>query len=292
MNTLTISTPTRGGPTGRLRLAGILAGLALMLTLALGASRADAQPGAQLAAPFPALTLTYTDAQGPGTATFTPQGVDPATGGTAIAVTLTQNGTTFTGNGFARQVEARRYVIAFTVVSQWGNAYYLAGTLNHDNDAVRWMGAGRYWLIGNPWVSDEWRMAGGPYASPPSRPTLSATVHLQPLVGSRVSGTVFLTALPEGATRFSLQFTGLAPGGTYTAQLHTGTRTLLSASFTNLATVTADAGGRATATGLVRYRGTEDIPLVELGDGNHVITITRSGRTVATGSIPVVQPLG
>ena len=128
----TITTPIRTST----RLGGLVVALALTLGLALGlgASRADAQPGAQLAAPFPALTLTYTDAQGPGTATFTPQGVDPATGGTAIAVTISQAGGTFSGAGFVRQVDARDYIIAFTVTSEYGESYFLAGTLARGDD--------------------------------------------------------------------------------------------------------------------------------------------------------------
>ena len=293
--TLSSITLSRGaGRSGWLRRGSLLAALALALTvaLALGARRADAQPRPQLVGGFPPLVLTYTDAQGPGAVTLTPQGPDQASGGTAIAVTLTQNGIRYTGGGFVRPGELGGYVLDVTVTGPYGESYQLSGTLIHDQDGVRWRGHGRWWATWNRTITDEWRMAGGPYAESPSRPTLSTTVRLEPTTKAAVSGNVTLTALPEGETRFELTLSRLLPGKAYTVQLHAGSVGLPSASFTNLVTVNADAFGQAAASGLVRFRGTEDIALLDIADGNHHITVVGFGRTVAVGSIPALQPLG
>ena len=135
-------------------------------------------------------------------------------------------------------------------------------------------------------------MAGGPFAESPSRPTLSAAVRLDPVAGSRVNEVATLTAQPGGATRFELQISGMVPGMTYGIQLHASSPALPSASSTQVATVQADAFGRATASGLVRFRGTEAMLLLGIADGNHVITVVGFGQTVAVGAIPVLQPLG
>jgi hypothetical protein len=219
-------TPTsiirRRGRTGWLRLSGLLAALTFSITLGpISAGRGYAQPSPQLSGGFPALTLTYTDAQGPGQATITPQGPDGATGGTAIAVTLIQNGITYSGAGFVRQVEARGYVTAFTLTGGSWESYVLRGMLIRDGDGVRWRGRGRWWALWNPAIGDEWRMAGGPYAAPPSRPPLVASVRLAPVAGARVSGLATLTALPDGETRFDLALNGLAPHVPHVVQLHT-----------------------------------------------------------------------
>ena len=282
----------RRGRAGWLRLGGLLAALTLTVALGRGAARADAQPSPQLVAGFPALSLSYDDPQGPGAATITPQGPDEATGGTAIAVTIAQAGGTFTGAGFVRQVDARGYIIAFTVSGEYGDSYFLSGTLTRGDDGVRWRGHGRYRAVWNSGLTGEWHMAEWPVIEPSPRPQLATNVRLDPVGNSGVRGVTALTALPEGETRFELAVTGLLPGKAYGIQLHAGTPALPSASVTTLATVNADAWGRATASGLVRFRGTEDIPLLDVTDGNHIITVVGFGQTVALGSIPTLQPLG
>ena len=292
MSTTSTTTSTRGRRTGLLRLGGLLAALALTITLGFGASRAAAQPSVQLGGGFPALSLNYTDPQGPGSATITPQGPDDATGGTAIAVTIAQATGTFSGAGFVRQVEPRGYIIAFTVTGGAGDSYFLSGTLTRGDDGVSWRGHGRYHAVGNPAVSYEWHMADWPVIQPAPRPQLMTTVRLDPTAGSTVSGVITLVALPEGETRFELNLAGLLPGNAYSIQLHAGSPAQPSASFTQVTTVNADAFGRANASGLVRFRGTEDIALLDIADGNHFLSVVGFGQTVAVGAIPALQPLG
>ena len=290
----------RARRTGALRLGGLVAALALTVALGLGTARADAQPapqlvpqpGPQLIGGVPVLSLTYTDAQGPGTVTIIPQGPDAASGGTAIAMMLTQNGISYSGGGFVRPGELGGYVLDVTVTGLYGDSYQLSGTLIHDQDGVRWRGQGRWWATWNRAITDEWRMAGGPYAESPSRPTLSTIVRLDPVAGFGVNGVAVLTALPEGETRFALALSGLLPGKAYAVQLHAGSPAQPSASFTTLVSVNADVFRRATASGLVRFRGTEAIALLDIADGNHVLTVVGFGQTVAVGSIPALQPLG
>ncbi len=169
-----ISLFRRRGRTGALRLGGLVAALALTVALGLGTARADAQPapqlvpqpGPQLIGGVPVLSLTYTDAQGPGTVTIIPQGPDQASGGTAIAVTLTQNGVSYTGHGFMRPGEQGGYVLDVTITGVYGDSYQLSGTLMHDQDRVRWRGQGRWWATWNRAITGEWSMAGGPFAQP------------------------------------------------------------------------------------------------------------------------------
>ena len=294
---MSTTTTMRRGRTGWLRLGGLLAALTFAVALGLGAARADAQPSPQQLSPqlvggFPALTLRYDDAQGPGAATITPQGPDPASGGTAIAMTLVQNDYRYTGSGFVRPGELGGYVLDVTVTGEYGDRYHLSGTLMHDQDGVRWRGHGRWWATWNRAVSGEWTMAGGPYAEQPGSPQLWTGVRLNPVRGSAVSGDVTLIALPQGATRFALELSGMAPGKAYAIQLHAGTPAQPSASVIQVAVVHADAWGRATASGLVRFRGTEDMPLLDIADGNHFLSVVGFGQTVAVGSIPALQPLG
>ena len=114
----------------------------------------------------PALTLSYTDAQGPGSARIMPQGPDPASGGTAIAMTLTQNGIDYAGRGFVRPGELGGYVLDVTITGVYGDSYHLSGTLMHDQDRVRWRGQGRWWATWDRSITGEWSMAGGPFAEP------------------------------------------------------------------------------------------------------------------------------
>jgi len=155
---------------------------------------------------------------------------------------------------------------------------------------VRWRGHGRWWATWNRAVTGEWSMAGGPFAEP--SPQLSTTIQLEPTADAAVRGVVTLVALPDGETSFELQLSGLVPGRAYGIQLQVGTPALPSASVTQVATVTADAAGRASADGLVRFRGTEPIALLEIADSHHILTVVGAGQTVAVGIIPALEPLG
>ena len=274
---------------GGWRRGGLLAALAL--TLGLSTERAQAQPGPPLAADFPALSLSYSDPQGPGSASLIPQGPDEATGGTALIVTIAQSGGVYGGTGFVRQVAEREYLLAAALRDSSGRSYFFTGTLTSDEEGVRWRGRGRYEEVGLPAVSGEWQMAEQLVIEPP-RPRLVTSVDLTPVEDTGVSGTVTLVALPEGETRFELQLAGLVLGATYSIQLHAGTPGEPSASFTELATVAADTTGRAMASGLVRFRGTEALPLLDIADGNHILTVVGAGQIVAIGVIPALQPLG
>ena len=191
-----------------------------------------------------------------------------------------------------RQLDGRTFILATSLSGEYGDSYFLAGTLRRGDDGLRWRGHGRWWAVSNRAVAGEWQMAEWPVIQPPARPQLATSVRLNPAGTAGVSGSVTLVALPEGETRFELQLAGLAPGRTYGIQLHAGTPALPSASFTQVATVHADANGRAHARGLVRFRGTKAIPLLDIADGNHVLTVVGSGQTVAVGAIPALQPFG
>ena len=291
MTHITLPTPR----TGWRRLGGLALAMTLALALAFGSTSGRAhgqQPSPQLVGGFPALSLSYSDAQGPGAATITPQGPDGATGGTAIELTVSQSTGTYSGAGFVRQLDGRTFIIAASITGDDGDSYFVSGTLARGDDGVQWRGRGRWWALSNRAISGEWQMAEWPVIQPPSRPQLATSVRLDPTAGSRVSGVVGLLALPEGETRFELQVAGLVPGNTYGVQLHAGIPSQPSASVTQVGTVQADANGRANASGLVRFRGTEAIPLLDIADGNHVLSLVGFGWTVAVGTIPALQPLG
>jgi hypothetical protein len=67
--------------------------------------------------------------------------------------------------------------------------------------------------------------------------------------------------------------------------MHANTCTQPSASFAALPKLTADAGGKATATGSILYRDTEAVALATMADGAHIIAI-QTGQMVACGVIP------
>jgi hypothetical protein len=113
----------------------------------------------------------------------------------------------------------------------------------------------------------------------------AATVQLDPVGESGVSGTATLTAAGDG-TDVVLDVEGLAPGADARATMHAGTCAVPSASFAALPDLKADATGRATATGSVLFRGTENVALATMADGEHIIAIHQAGQVVACGVIP------
>ena len=112
----------------------------------------------------------------------------------------------------------------------------------------------------------------------------AVTVRLDPVDRSGVSGTATLTAAGEG-THVELDIQGLAPGAAARASMQANTCALPSASFAALPDLQADTTGRATATGSVLFRGTENVALATMADGEHIITI-QTGQVVACGVIP------
>src|SRR5215207_3039587 len=145
MATTTIHPQSRPGRAGWRRLGGLLATLALTLVLGVSAGRAHAQqPSPQLVGGFPALSLSYSDAQGPGSARITPQGADGATGGTAIALSISQSAGTYSGTGFVRQLDGSGFIIAATITGEYGDSYFVAGTLARGPSGAQWRGHGRW----------------------------------------------------------------------------------------------------------------------------------------------------
>lgn len=112
----------------------------------------------------------------------------------------------------------------------------------------------------------------------------SVRVQLESMNGSGVSGTATLSIAGEG-TNVILDVEGLAPDAIAQATMHAGTCATPSASFAPLPELQADATGRATATGSILFRGTEDIALATMTDGEHIIVI-QTEEVVACGVIP------
>jgi hypothetical protein len=113
----------------------------------------------------------------------------------------------------------------------------------------------------------------------------AVTVRLDPAGESGVSGMATLIAAGDG-TNVALDVEGLVPGADARATMHAGTCAMASASFAALPDLKADATGRATATGSVLFRGTENVALATMADGEHIIAIQQAGQIVACGVIP------
>jgi len=117
------------------------------------------------------------------------------------------------------------------------------------------------------------------------------TAQLDSVGDSGVSGTAVLIAAGDG-TNVELDIKGLAPGVDARSTMHAGTCAMPSASFAALPDLKADATGRATATGSVLFRGTENVTLATMADGEHIIAIQAGGQVVACGVIPTLAPSG
>jgi hypothetical protein len=113
----------------------------------------------------------------------------------------------------------------------------------------------------------------------------AVTVRLDPVGKSGVNGTATLTAVGDG-TYVALDIKGLAPGADARTTMHANTCAMPSASFAALPDLQADATGRATATGSVLFHGMENVELVGMADGDHIIAIQAGGQVVACGVIP------
>jgi hypothetical protein len=138
------------------RLAVALTGVLLLSGVAIGPASAQTVSADE----FPSLTLSYRDRDGAGTVQFTNQGVDAASGGTRLAVTLQQNGRSFSGEGFARQLDRATYLGSFWLTDGTGSSYVFTGIFIRG--FAGWTAEGRYELIGSPGVGDHWTMASAP----------------------------------------------------------------------------------------------------------------------------------
>jgi hypothetical protein len=116
------------------------------------------------------------------------------------------------------------------------------------------------------------------------------TVSFNPVGGSGVGGVAVLTTAGEG-TQVSLDITGLDPDAMAIATLHAGSCDAPGASFATLPTLNADQSGRARAEGQVLFRGTDNVALPVIADGEHVIIINQHGKAAACASIPRVEGL-
>ena len=131
-------------------------------------------------------------------------------------------------------------------------------------------------------------------AAGPALAQQAVTAQLSAQGGSGVSGTATFTAAGdvahaprlEDATQVSLQVNGLPPGASAQSSLHAGTCATPGASAAMLPSLTADATGRATASGFVLFRGAENVAFTTVADGGHVVSVTSGGRVVACGAIP------
>ena len=135
-----------------------LVALALLAVSGIPIDGATAQPVQSIE--FPSLTLNYRDPDGPGVAALTNQGTDAATGGARIGVTLAQNGQTFYGNGFVRQVDSASFVGAFWLRGPNNNAYVFTGTFTRG--FAGWTAEGRYEVVEDPSIGAWWTMATAP----------------------------------------------------------------------------------------------------------------------------------
>jgi LysM repeat protein len=135
--------------------------------------------------------------------------------------------------------------------------------------------------------------AAGPMASA-GQALPQVIVQLSPEGGSGVGGTAtFVAAGDEAhapdmddATRVSLEVVGLPPNATAQSSLHAGTCAQPGASAAALPNLTADSSGNANASGMVLFRGSENVAFSTVADGSHIIRITSGDRVVACGAIP------
>lgn len=144
--------------------------LATAVAAGLGALPLSGTLSAQGGAP-PGLTFRYNDSQGPGCLTIASQGDDATGGGTAIGVTLTQNGASWTGQGeewLLSSAAPRTNAIAFWVNDGNGNSVFFDGTVRMGVDTQN--AQGQWTSLADPSVTDQWQAV----ALFPARPCTSA----------------------------------------------------------------------------------------------------------------------
>lgn len=130
---------------------------AVALAVVFGVAPLSSSAGAQAGAPA-GLTLRYSDSQGPGCLTIAALGDDATAGGAAIGVSLTQNGSDWTGQGEEWLVSAsapRTSAIAFWLSDGNGNALFFDGTLRMGVDTEN--AQGRWTSLADPTLTDQWQ---------------------------------------------------------------------------------------------------------------------------------------
>ncbi len=141
-----------------------------VLAAALAATLAALPLGSTLSAQGGAptgLTFRYSDSQGPGCLTVTSNGDDATAGGTAIGVTLTQDGAAWSGQGeewLLNGSAPRTSAIAFWLSDGNGNALFFDGTVRMGVDTQNAQGA--WTSLTDPTLADQWQAV----ALFPSRP--------------------------------------------------------------------------------------------------------------------------
>lgn len=112
----------------------------------------------------------------------------------------------------------------------------------------------------------------------------SVRVHLHSTNRSHVRGDVVLSAT-DGSTRATMTASGLAPSSTAHVVLNAGTCSAPGASIDDVARLKANRDGSAFRSGLIRFRGTENVTLASIADGEHVMRILAPDE-VACGVVP------
>jgi hypothetical protein len=129
-----------------------------------------------------------------------------------------------------------------------------------------------------------------PFAPDGSIGPAMVVVQIESVGGSKVRGAAIVFGRgTEGDAHVSLHVTGLTQGTAAEATVHAGTCTAPSASFASLPELRVDSSGTGTATGPVLFRGMETVALATAADGDHVISISQSGRVVACGKITAME---
>jgi hypothetical protein len=133
------------------------AALLLVAGLLLGLVATTAAPAEAQAQPndLSSLRLTYYDSNGTGTLALASQGPDPASGGLALAVVVTNaNGVVLQGSGVARRIAPDELMLAFAVADERGTATFYTGRLLSGVDG--WSAQGRLLNVQNLSSSDQW----------------------------------------------------------------------------------------------------------------------------------------
>jgi|GEM_PF-6379945 len=129
-----------------------------------------------------------------------------------------------------------------------------------------------------------------PFAPDGSIGPAIVVVRIEPAGGSKVRGAAIVFGRgTEGEAHVSLHVTGLTQGTPAEATLHAGTCAAPSASFASLPEMRVDGSGMGTASGPALFRDAETVELATVADGDHIISISQSGRVVACGRITAME---
>jgi len=147
--------------------------LLLVAAIATGlGSAATAVPASAQGGASPGITFRYTNSQGPGCLTVGSQGDDSVGGGTAITVTLSQNGASFAGQGEEWVLSSstpRTTALAFWLSDGSGGSFFFDGTLRMGVDTLN--AQGQWTSLQDATVTDQWQA----FTMFPSRPCSSTS---------------------------------------------------------------------------------------------------------------------